>query len=127
MDGTVLSLQPSGTLIVESSTLALSASQLPVPSIDDIDGYSVQEESSFAVVDGVTLTLGDPGATIAGSVVSPESGGKTLDVGSGRFAIPTGLANGTAGLLTFEGGQKRGVEVHLLLIFGTLGLMLLLN
>ena len=59
----------------------------------------MQAESSFAVVDGVTVDPGAVGATVGRSVVSLELGGKTLDVvGNGRFAMPTALANGTAGL-----------------------------
>ena len=48
------------------------------------------------------------------SVWRLEAGGSTLDVGTRRFAIPTGVANGTAGLLVFEGGQGKCVEVSLI-------------
>ena len=111
--GTVVSLETSGTLIVGSSTLLLAT---PAASMFNIDGFSVQEEPSFAVVDGVTMTPGAPAITVAGSVVSLEQGGKTVDVGSGRFALPTVSQNGTAGLQVFDGGQKRGVEVTLSLL-----------
>ena len=110
-----MSLQPSGSLIIESSTLALTAGS---QQLVDIGGLSVQAQDSFAVVDGVTMIPGGPGTTISGKFASLESGGKTLDVGSGRFAIPPALANRTAGLESFVGGQRSGVEGSLLLMFG---------
>lgn len=64
-------------------------------------GMTVQAQQSAVVVNGVTLTPGAPGTNINGSSVSLESGG-ALDVGTGRFAIPTGSVNGTAILQTFE-------------------------
>ena len=105
INGTVVSLQPSGTLVVGSGSFAL-----PTPSMSmyDIDGLSVQAESSFAVVDGVTVSPGAVGVTVGGSTVSLEPGGKTLDVGSGRFAMPTGSLTGTDGLQVFQGGQGKG-------------------
>ena len=115
INGTIVSLQPSGTLIVGSNSFAL-----PTPSMSDydIDGFSVQAESSFAVVDGVTVDPGAAGVTIGGSVVSLEIGGKTLDVGSGRFAMPTASLNGTAGLQTFHGGQGKGRTLSVRKILG---------
>ena len=104
----MISLQPSGTLIVGSSTLLLSSSP---SSLLHIDGLRVEAQSSLAIVDGVTISPGAPGVTTDGSVVSLEAGGAMLDVGTGRFAIPTAVSNGSSGLLAFEGGQGRGVEV----------------
>ena len=105
INGTVASLQPSGTLVVGSDSFALPT---PSTSIYDIGGFSVQAESSFAVVDGVTVSPGAAGVTSGGSVVSLEPGGKTLDVESGRFAMPTASVNETASLQTFDGGQGKG-------------------
>ena len=115
IDGTIVSLQPSGTLIVGSNSFALPT---PSTSIYDIGGFSVQAESSFAVVDGVTVDPGAAGVTVGGSAVSLELGGKTLDVGSGRFAMPTGPVNGTNGLQVFQGGQGKGLIVSLPIILG---------
>lgn len=109
--GTIISLQPSGNLIVGSSTIPLSKTP---SSLLNIDGFSVEAQSSLAIVDGVTIKPGAPGVTIDGSIISLESGGATLDVGTGRFAVPTGAANGpVTGVLAFEGGQGRGVELPL--------------
>ena len=113
INGTVVSLQPSGTLIVGSNSFALLT---PSTSIYDIDGLSVQAESSFAVVDGVTVSPGAVGVTVGGSAVSLEPGGKTLDVGSERFAMPTASVNGTASLQTFDGGQGKGRTLSIQII-----------
>ena len=55
--------------------------------------------------------------TVDGHNVSLEAGGSTLDVGTGRFAMPTGDANGSAGMLIFEGGGRAaGVSLISVLI-----------
>ena len=79
----------------------------------------MQAESSFAVVDSATVDPGAAGVPVGGSLVSMELGGKTLDVGSGRFAMPTASVNGTAGLRTFHGGQGKGMTLPVRKILGT--------
>ena len=101
INGTIVSLQSSGTLFIGSKSFALPTSSL---STYNIEGLGVQVESSFAVVDGVTVDPGAAGVTVGGSVVSQELGGKTFDVGSGRFAMPSGSVKETAGLQTVDGG-----------------------
>ncbi|KAM0801210.1 hypothetical protein BDR22DRAFT_848128 [Usnea florida] len=125
--GTVISLQPSGVLIVGSSTIALSAFQTPFPALMNVDGLSVEAQSSLAIVDGVTISPGAPGVTVDGQSVSLEAGGATLDIGTGRFAIPTATANGSAGVLAFEGGQGRTAKVSLVTVlsFGIGGILML--
>ena len=128
ISGTVVSLQPSGTLIVGSSTIPLFASQTPFPTPMNIDGLDVEAQPSLAIVDGVTISPAAPGVTVDGQNVSLEAGGATLDIGTGRFAIPTANANGSAGVLAFEGGQSRMVKVSLVTIlsFGIGGSLMLL-
>lgn len=123
--GTIISLRPSGTLIVGSSTIPLST--LPSPFLN-INGLRVAAQSSLAIVDGVTISPGAPAVTIDGSVVSLEAGGATLDVGTGRFAMPTGAANGSGGLGGFVGGQGKVVEVSLtlMLLFSIGGSLMLM-
>lgn len=115
INGTVVSLQPSGTLVTGSDSFALPT---PSMSIYDIGGLSVQAGPSFAVVGGVTVSPGAVGVTIGGSAVSLEPGGKSLDVGSGRFAMPTGSNTGTSGLQVFQGGQGRGWSLSIQVILG---------
>ena len=106
INGTLISLQPSGTLVIGSSTISLS---IPSQSPSDItiDGFDVKAQSSFIVVDGSTLSAADPGITISGKIVSLEAGGKTLDIGTGHFVLPTrGARNGSSvDVQAFTGGQ----------------------
>ena len=110
VNGTIISVQPSGTLIVGSRTIPLLTPQSTFSSDINIDGFDVEVEPTFAVVDGVTLSPGAAGVTISGKLVSLESGGLTLDVGTGRFALPThtGGTNGSIDVQAFTGGQTRG-------------------
>ena len=110
VNGTIISVQPSGTLIVGSRTIPLLTPQSTFSSDINIDGFDVEVEPTFAVVDGVTLSPGAAGVTISGKLVSLESGGLTLDVGTGRFALPThtGGMNDSIDVQAFTGGQTRG-------------------
>ena len=114
VDGTIISLKAPGTLIVGPKTLPFATS---IPATDD-GGFSIQAPGSFAVVNGVTILPGSPATSIDGSAVSLETGGRTLDIGSGRLAMPTDVANGTANLQAFTGGQARAVEMSSLLSTG---------
>lgn len=127
--GTVIRLQPSGTLTLGSSTIPLLASQTDSPPVLNINGFSVEAQSSLAIVDGVTIRLGAPDVTVDGNNVSLEAGGSTLAVGTGRFAMPTGVTNGSAGFLIFEGeGIAVGVSLISVLICGiTWGLVLIMR
>ena len=107
IDGNGVSLEKDRTLDIGSSHFALPpAAQETAPNGFNLDGMTVQARQSAVVVNGVTLTPGGPGTSINGSSVSLEAGG-TLDVGTGRFVIPTGSVNGTSILQTFEGGQDK--------------------
>ena len=126
INGTVISLQPSGTLIMGSSKISLT-SQTISPSDTNIDGFDVQAQPSFVVVDGVTLSAAAAGVTISGTLVSLEAGGATLDIGTGRFALPTVAAIGSVGVQAFTGGQGKGLEGSLVLVCGVLcGTLILL-
>ncbi|KAM0798331.1 hypothetical protein BDR22DRAFT_964690 [Usnea florida] len=115
--GTIISLGPDGALQIGSSTIPLLPS--PASSNTTIDGFDIDPQSSFIVVDGVTLGAASPGVTISGERVSLEVGGKTVDIGTGRFAVPTPTTTGDGvGVQAFTGGQGRGVEVSSFLICG---------
>ena len=106
LNGTVISLQTSGILVVGTSKIRLSAPLVSSSPTYGVDGFSVQAlPSSLALVDGVTFTPSQAGTTIAGSLVSLEEGGYTLDVGSTKLAMPTGGVNRTGAVVAFEGGQ----------------------
>ena len=130
ISGTLISLESGGkTLDIGTARFLLPTEAADTVSPYNIDGFSIQSqpqpESSFAVVDGVTLSAGGPGVSISGSLVSLESGGKTLDIGTGRFAMATGGANGNgtaSGVQAFTGGQGRRFEVSCVLMAGMMGL-----
>ena len=129
INGTIISLQPSGTLLVGSSTIPLSISQFQ-PNIN-IDGFDIKAQSSFIVVDGATVSPAAAGVTISGTMVSLEAGGKTLDIGTGRFAMPTttaGAVGGEVDVQAFTGGLGREVEVSLIfsLMCAVCGMFMLL-
>ena len=84
-----------------------------------IDILTVESKYSLAIVDGVTGSPGAADVTADGSVVSLETGSSTLDIGTSRRTLtPTGVENASGGLVAFEGGQRRGLEVSLLLLLG---------
>lgn len=113
IDGTIVNLGPSGNLIIGSSTIPLLNSHVSSSTDVNIDGFDVQAQhsSSFVVVDGVTLSAAASGVVISGTVVSLEAGGATLDIGTGRFALPTptGTPNGLINVQAFTGGQSQGM------------------
>lgn len=125
--GTIISLEPSNTLVVGSSTIPLLP-QTAFQSDINIDGFDVIAQSSFAVVDGVTVSAATAGATVSGKTVSLEAGCATLDIGTGRFALPTpaAAANGSVNVQAFLVGQSKGLEVPLYLVGGVCGALMLL-
>ena len=117
VQGTIVSLGPNGALQIGSSTIHLLPSS--ASSNTTIDGLDIKAQSSFIVVDGVTLSPAAPGVTISGERVSLEAGGKTVDVGTGRFAVPTPTTTGDGvGVQAFAGGQAKGLELSMFLICG---------
>ena len=114
---TIISLSPAGTLVVGSSSIALSLvnTQVTSPTHFSLDGVDVQAEPSAAVVDGVTLTPGRPGNVIYGSSISLEQGG-TLNIGNGRFALPN-VQKTTPSAFTLDGMTVR-LESSAVLIDG---------
>lgn len=127
IDGTIVSLGPSGNLVIGSSTTPLLTS--PISSDVNINGFDVQAHSSFVVVDGVTLNVAASSvAVVSGTVVSLEAGGATLDIGTGRFAppTPTGTTNGSINVQAFTGGQSKGLDRSLSLICGVCATLVLL-
>ena len=125
INGTTVSLEPSGTLLVGSSTIPLLSSQ--GSSETNIDGIDVKAQPSFVIVDGTTFRAGAAGVTISGKVFSLEAGGSTLDIGTGRFALPTlGAADGSVNVQAFVGGQSKRLEMPLTLICSVCGFVMLL-
>ncbi len=111
INGNRVSLEQDRTLDIGTSHFALSSAAQETPPIGfKLNGMAVQAQQSAVVVNGVTLTPGGPGTSINGSSVSLEAGG-TLDIGTDRFAIPTGPVNGTSFSQTFEGAQAKAHQM----------------
>ena len=129
INGTIISLRPSNTLLIGSSTIPLFPTH--IPSDINLDGFDINSQSSFVVVDGVTLSAAAAAVTISGTLVSLEAGGATLDIGTRRFALPTatlGAANGSVNVQAFTGGESgKGTELSLALICGVCGVVSLLT
>lgn len=129
INGTIISLRPSNTLLIGSSTIPLFPSQ--ILSDINIDGFDINSQSSSVVVDGVTLSVAAAGVTISGTLVSLEAGGATLDIGTRRFALPTatlGAANDSVNVQAFTGGESgKGTELSLVMICGVCGIVSLLT
>ena len=129
INGITVSLQSSGTLLIGSSTIPLLTT--PAPSDINIDGFDINAQSSFIVVDGMTLVPAAAGVTISGTLVSLEAGGAALDIGTGRFALPTattGAANGSVNVQAFTGGQgRKGRDLSFTSIYCVYGIVLLLT
>jgi len=82
----------------------------------------VQAQSWSAAVDEITVSPGATGVTVAGSIISLESGAATLDVGTGRFAMP----NATASVSAFQAGQGKAFEGSMHLVLGPLTSLVLI-
>ena len=108
INGTPVRLLPSGTLLLDTSTISLLPSQVSSHEIT-IDGFDIKAQySSFIVVDGVTVSAAAAAITISGTRVSFEAGGKTVDIGTEHFAA---AASATDGVQVFTGGQGRRSQV----------------
>ena len=124
--GTAVSLEPSGTLVIASSTIPLLPKTTFLPDVD-IGGFDVIAHPSFAVVDGVTVSAAAAGVTVSGKVVSLEAGGATLDIGTGHFTLPTPVTgtNSSLNVQAFLGGQGKGSDVSVHLVWGICGALML--
>ena len=142
INGTIITLRPSGILLIGTSTIPLLTTPAPkFPSSDidtDIDGFDVKaESSSIVIIDGMTLTAGAAGATLSGGqAISLEAGGATLDIGTRRVASPTAVStvvNGSSIDTTqaFTGGGQgkgkgTGLVSWLLVVCGTLFVLMMI-
>lgn len=146
VDGTIISLQPPGILLIGSRTIPLlMTTRTPPPTFPssdiDINGFDVKaESSSIVIVDGKTLVTAAVGVTLSGGggrggeAVSLAAGGATLDiVGTGWSALPTtgpSAANDSSinDVQAFTGGGRGmgkgkglGLSRLLLLVCGVCG------
>ena len=96
-------------------TIPLLTPQAVYSSNIDIDEFDFKVQSSFVMIDGVTLLPGATGVTVSGKVVSLEASGATLDIGTEHFPLPTptrsAANNGSMNVQAFTDGQGKGLRV----------------
>ena len=116
INGNRVSLGQARNLGIGTNHFALPpvAQATTPPNGFELNGLTVQARSSAVVVNGVTLAPGEPGFTIDGSSVSLEPSG-TLDIGTGRIAIPTGPIDGPSILQKSAGAQEKAYQLPRLL------------
>lgn len=118
VNSTFISLNPSGSLLIGTSTIPL---QSPTATVITTDGqaFTVEQDGMIAV-DGVTLSSGGPGTILNGTPIIFGSGG--LVIGSDTVPLPT--VNGTA--IPFTGAGSSSAKSARLVSLGLLVVMMAL-
>lgn len=80
ISGTIISLGPSGALVVGSNTMSL-----PTQSVFTVDGQTFTAEPTGFVLEGATVAPGEPGVTISGVDISLGTN-SVLHIGSQTLA-----------------------------------------
>ena len=112
VNNTLISLNPSGSLLIGTSTIPL---QSPTAAIITTDGQTFTvEQGGMIAVGGITLSSGGPGTILNGTPITFGSGG--LVVGSGTVPLPT--VNGTT--IPFTGPAARSAKSLRLVSLGLL-------
>ena len=91
ISGTIVSLGPSGTLVVGSNTMSL-----PTQSVFTVDGQTFTAEPTGFVLEGATVAPGGPGVTISGVDISLGTN-SVLHVGSQTLATLGAAATSSSG------------------------------
>ena len=91
ISGTIVSLGPSGTLVVGSTTMSL-----PTQSVFTVDGQTFTAEPTGFVLEGATVAPGGPGVTISGVDISLGTN-SVLHIGSQTLATLGAAATSSGG------------------------------
>ena len=119
LNNTLISLNPSGSLLIGTSTVPL---QTPTPAIIATDGqFFTVEQGGLVAVDGVTLSSGGSGTTISGTPVSVGSGG--IVMGSDTIPLPTISGSASSTVTPFTGAASRSVGSSRFVLWGLLVVM----
>lgn len=80
IDGTLVSLNPSGSLVIGTNTVAIAKSteDLAKSSIFTVGDQTFTANSTFFAIDGHTLSAGGPGTTVDGTLVSLDPFGSLV-------------------------------------------------
>lgn len=90
ISGTVVSLNPSGVLLIGTSTVRLPPPSRPDPNIHTVGGQTFTANPKGFVLDGITIHAGSNAATISGTPVSLDTSG-VLMLGTSviRLSLPS--------------------------------------
>lgn len=108
IDGTVLSLDTAGRFFVGSKTIFLleSSEKVPKTITTNVAGQALTAAPNAVIVAGTTLNPGDPGTTLAGTVISLNTASqliispKTLDLESSHHHQSSLITKIGSGLIT---------------------------
>ena len=122
VDSTLISLNPSGFLLIGTSTIPL---QIPTPAITTADGHVLTiEQGGLIAVDGVTLSNGSPRTTVSGTPISADLGG--IMIGSDTVRLPTVNGSASSTMIPFTGAAMQSAEVSRFVLWGLLVLVVAL-
>ena len=108
ISGTLLRLDPGGKLVVDTSTLELgNFLSTPSPSVYTVNGKTLTGNSSFLAVGGQTITPGGAAATISGTPLRIDPGGK-LVVGTSTLELASFLPTPLPSVYTVNGQTFTG-------------------
>ena len=117
---TLISLNPSGSLLLGSSTIALPGAS--TPAVVSTDGQVLTvEPNGLVAVDGVTLSSGGPGVTVSGTPMSVGAGG--FAIGSDVVRLPGVNGSASGSVVQFRGSAAQAARLSRLVLWGSLGLM----
>ena len=119
---TSISLNPSGFLLIGTSTIPL---RTPTPAVMATDGqvFTV-EQGGLVAVDGVTLSSGGPGTTIGGIPMRVGSGG--FVIGSDTVRLPTVNGSASSPVAPFTDSASEATQLSRWVLWGLFGVVLAL-
>ena len=118
-----ISLNPSGSLLIGTSTIPLQQSTATVVTTDG-QVFTIAQNGLIAV-DGVILSSGGPGTTISGTPMSVGSDG--IVIGSDRIRLPTANGSASSHVAPFTGSALKSAGSSKLALWVVLGIIMALN
>ena len=121
IDHTSISLNPSESLLIGSSTIPLQT-PIPTPPVITTDGqvFTV-EQGGLVAVDGVTLSSGGPGTTVSGIPMSVGSG--EVVIGSDTVRLPTVSGSAFTPIAPFTGSASESAQIPRWVLWGLIGVV----
>lgn len=125
VDHTSISLNPSGSLVIGSSTTPLQT-PAPTPAVITTDGqvFTV-ERGGLVAVDGVTLSSGGPGITVSGVPMSVGSGG--VVIGSDTVRLPSVNGSAFSPVAPFTGSASESAQISRWVLWVLIGVVVAIS